>query len=123
MVQFVKCLYPQGNFVLPQEVSEKKGADILRLSAISSDFEGDIRISPQLIKHVEDVYRRLRNTFFYLLGGLSDFLYLPFHLLSGGFCLVFIIPRSSQLFIGTTAKTSSSVTPLMSLQGGPCKRS
>jgi isoleucyl-tRNA synthetase len=55
-------------------VSEKKGADILRLWAISSDFEGDVRIIPQLIKHVEDVYRRLRNTFLYLLGGLSDFL-------------------------------------------------
>jgi isoleucyl-tRNA synthetase len=61
-------------FRFPQEMSEKKGADILRLSAISSDFEGDVRISPQLIKHVEDVYRRLRNTFLYLLGGLSDFL-------------------------------------------------
>jgi hypothetical protein len=120
-----ECLYPQGNFVLPQEVSEKKGANILRLWAISSDFEGDFRdqISPQLIKHVEDVYRRLRNTFFYLLGGLFDFLYLPFHLLSGGFCLVSIIPRGSQLFIGTTAKTSSTVIPLMALQGGPCKRS
>lgn len=66
--------YPQGNVVLTQEVSENKGAHILRLRAISSDFEGYVRISPELIKHVEDVYRRLRNTFRYLLGGLSDFL-------------------------------------------------
>jgi isoleucyl-tRNA synthetase len=63
----------QGNVVTPQEIIGSKGADILRLWALSSDFEGDVRISPELIKHVEDVYRRFRNTFRYLLGGLSDF--------------------------------------------------
>jgi isoleucyl-tRNA synthetase len=63
----------QGNVVSPQEITASKGSDILRLWGLSSDFEGDVRVGPGLLKHVEDVYRRLRNTFRFLLGALADF--------------------------------------------------
>lgn len=62
-----------GNIMVPEEIVRTKGADILRLWVVASDFEGDMRVGPELLKHVEDLYRRIRNTFRYLLGALSNF--------------------------------------------------
>ncbi|TIX49214.1 isoleucine--tRNA ligase [Alteraurantiacibacter aquimixticola] len=62
-----------GNTVDPLKVMEEYGADIIRLWALSVDFTEDHRIGPEILKGVADQYRKLRNTFRYLLGALSDY--------------------------------------------------
>jgi isoleucyl-tRNA synthetase len=62
-----------GNIVSPQDVVGRDGADILRLWVVGSDYEDDLRIGPEILKQQTDVYRRLRNTLRYLLGGLRGF--------------------------------------------------
>ena len=62
-----------GNVVAPQEVYEKMGADILRLWVVASDFTDDLRIGPDILKQMGDLYRRFRNTLRYLLGALDGF--------------------------------------------------
>ena len=61
-----------GNTLDPQKIINVNGADILRLWAASVDFTEDHRIGDEIIKGVSDTYRKLRNTFRYMLGGLSD---------------------------------------------------
>ena len=62
-----------GNVTAPQEVIDKFGADILRLWVVSSDYSEDQRIGPEILKHQAEHYRRMRNTFRYLLGALDGF--------------------------------------------------
>jgi isoleucyl-tRNA synthetase len=62
-----------GNTIDPLAVMEEYGADIIRLWALSVDFTEDHRIGPEILKGVADQYRKLRNTFRYLLGALSDY--------------------------------------------------
>ncbi|MGB0749595.1 MAG: isoleucine--tRNA ligase [Magnetospiraceae bacterium] len=62
-----------GNIVSPQDVVDQYGADILRLWVVTSDYSDDLRIGPEIIKQLADVYRRLRNTLRYLLGNLNGF--------------------------------------------------
>ena len=62
-----------GNVVDPQKVIEQSGADILRLWAVASDYSQDLSIGPNILKQMSDLYRRLRNTFRYLLGNLNGF--------------------------------------------------
>ncbi len=62
-----------GNTLDPQKIINVNGADILRLWAASVDYTEDHRIGDEIIKGVTDSYRKLRNTFRYMLGGLSDF--------------------------------------------------
>jgi len=52
---------------------ETYGADIIRLWALSVDFTEDHRIGDEILKGVADQYRKLRNTFRYLLGALDGF--------------------------------------------------
>lgn len=63
----------QGNVVAPEKVVSTLGADLLRLWVASLDYSEDMRIGPDILKHQEDVYRRLRNTLRYLLGALAGF--------------------------------------------------
>ena len=63
----------KGNSVEPQDVIKQSGADILRLWVASSDFKDDLSIGPEILKANVDSYRKLRNTFKYLLGNLHDF--------------------------------------------------
>ena len=63
----------KGNGVDPAEVMDKFGADVLRLWVSSVDYSQDVRISDDILKFVSDAYRRLRNTFRFLLGNLDDF--------------------------------------------------
>jgi len=60
-----------GNVVAPQEVIDKLGADILRLWVLASDYTQDLRIGPDILKQMGDLYRRFRNTLRYLLGALD----------------------------------------------------
>jgi isoleucyl-tRNA synthetase len=62
-----------GNVVAPQEVIDKYGAEVLRLWVSAADYRDDIRISQEILTHLAEAYRRIRNTCRYLLGNLSDF--------------------------------------------------
>ncbi|TMM48132.1 isoleucine--tRNA ligase [Qipengyuania marisflavi] len=62
-----------GNTVDPLKVMEQYGADIIRLWALSVDYTEDHRIGDEILKGVGDSYRKLRNTFRYLLGALDGF--------------------------------------------------
>ncbi len=62
-----------GNVVDPLAIIHDNGADILRLWVASTDFFEDVRIGKEVLAGTSDAYRKLRNTFRYLLGALSDF--------------------------------------------------
>ncbi len=62
-----------GNGILPSEVVEQYGADILRLWVASSDYHADIRISKDILKQLSESYRKIRNTARYILSNLYDF--------------------------------------------------
>jgi len=62
-----------GNTISPLDLMRDYGADILRLWALSVDFTEDHRIGKEILAGVADQYRKLRNTFRYLLGALADF--------------------------------------------------
>jgi isoleucyl-tRNA synthetase len=62
-----------GNTVDPLKVMETYGADIVRLWALSVDYTEDHRIGDEILKGVADQYRKLRNTFRYLLGALDGY--------------------------------------------------
>ncbi len=62
-----------GNVVAPQEVIDQYGAEVLRLWVSAADYRDDIRISKEILAHLAEAYRRIRNTCRYLLGNLSDF--------------------------------------------------
>ena len=69
----VKMSKSQGNTVSPQEIIKNFGADILRIWVVASDYSEDLKIGPEIIKHQADAYRRLRNTFRFLLGNLHGY--------------------------------------------------
>ena len=62
-----------GNVVAPQEVIDKYGAEILRLWVSSEDYRDDVKVSDEILRHVSDAYRKMRNTMRFLLSNLSDF--------------------------------------------------
>jgi isoleucyl-tRNA synthetase len=62
-----------GNGVDPVEVAEKLGAEIVRLWVGSVDFREDVMASDDLMKRIADSYRKIRNTFRYILGNLDGF--------------------------------------------------
>ena len=63
----------KGNVIAPQQVSDKMGADILRLWTASTDYSGELTISDEILKRVVEGYRRIRNTLRFLLANVSDF--------------------------------------------------
>jgi len=62
-----------GNVVTPQDVMKEFGADVLRLWVTSCDYQFDVRLSNEILKQLVDTYRKIRNTFRYLLSNLYDF--------------------------------------------------
>jgi isoleucyl-tRNA synthetase len=62
-----------GNTIDPNKVIAESGADVLRLWAVSVDWQEDHRIGPEIMKGMTDAYRKIRNTFRYLLGALDGF--------------------------------------------------
>ncbi|UTR15170.1 isoleucine--tRNA ligase [Salipaludibacillus sp. LMS25] len=62
-----------GNTIIPNKVMKQLGADILRLWVASVDYQADVRVSDDILKQVAEVYRKIRNTFRFLLGNLADF--------------------------------------------------
>ncbi|MFN4005623.1 MAG: isoleucine--tRNA ligase [Hylemonella sp.] len=62
-----------GNVVAPQQVSDKLGAEIIRLWVAATDYSGDLGIDDKILARVVDAYRRIRNTLRFLLANISDF--------------------------------------------------
>jgi isoleucyl-tRNA synthetase len=62
-----------GNVIVPDKVMKQLGADILRLWVSSVDYQADVRVSDDILKQVAEVYRKIRNTFRFMLGNLADF--------------------------------------------------
>ena len=62
-----------GNVMTPEKITEKNGADILRLWVASSDYRGDVRISQEIFDNLIEAYRRIRNTSRFLLANLKGF--------------------------------------------------
>ena len=60
-----------GNVVNPMDIINQNGADVFRLWAMSSDFKEDLKLGPSNIKQVSDQYRKIRNTFRFLLGNVN----------------------------------------------------
>ncbi|MCL7462798.1 isoleucine--tRNA ligase [Pseudomonas sp. NW5] len=62
-----------GNVIMPQEVTDSMGADILRLWVSATDYSGEMAVSKQILQRSADAYRRIRNTMRFLLSNLSGF--------------------------------------------------
>jgi isoleucyl-tRNA synthetase len=62
-----------GNVVLPSDICEKWGADLLRLWVASQEYQADVKMSERVMTQLSDAYRKIRNTFRFALGNLSDF--------------------------------------------------
>lgn len=62
-----------GNVMLPQEIADSLGAEILRLWTAATDYSGELSISDEILKRVVESYRRIRNTLKFLLGNIADF--------------------------------------------------
>ena len=62
-----------GNVITLDEVLPKYGAEVLRLWVAAEDYTQDIRVSLEILDRLADAYRRMRNTFRFLLGNLGDF--------------------------------------------------
>ena len=63
----------KGNGIDPREVTDKYGADVLRLWVASTDYSVDVSIGDTILQRTSDAYRRFRNTFRFLLGNLDGF--------------------------------------------------
>ena len=64
-----------GNVIVPADMVRLHGSDILRLWVASTDYTEYVRISDDLIKQVKESYRKIRNTYKFMLGNLKDFNY------------------------------------------------
>jgi isoleucyl-tRNA synthetase len=62
-----------GNVIAPEEIINRHGSDILRLWVSSTDYFEDVRLGKEILKRIEDAYRRIRNTFRFLLANLYDY--------------------------------------------------
>ncbi|MFQ5354586.1 MAG: isoleucine--tRNA ligase, partial [Thermodesulfobacteriota bacterium] len=63
----------EGNVIAPESIIKKYGAEVLRLWVAAEDYRDDIRVSEEILKRLSEAYRRVRNTFRYILGNLYDF--------------------------------------------------
>ena len=61
-----------GNIISPEDILKKYGADILRIWVASSDYAEDLRIDHSILEQHAESYRKIRNTFRYILGNLND---------------------------------------------------
>jgi len=62
-----------GNVVLPSEICDKWGADLLRLWVASQEYQADVKMSERVMTQLSESYRKIRNTFRFALGNLFDF--------------------------------------------------
>ena len=62
-----------GNVMLPSEICEKWGADLLRLWVASQEYQADVKMSERVMTQLSEAYRKIRNTFRFALGNLAGF--------------------------------------------------
>jgi isoleucyl-tRNA synthetase len=62
-----------GNALYPNEIVERWGADLLRLWVASVEYQADVKMSERVMTQLSEAYRKIRNTFRFALGNLSDF--------------------------------------------------
>ncbi len=62
-----------GNTLYPAEICERWGADLLRLWVASVEYQADVKMSERVMTQLSEAYRKIRNTFRFALGNLSDF--------------------------------------------------
>lgn len=62
-----------GNVVAPEKIIEQYGADVLRLWVASVDFTNDVKIGPNFLTQLAEVYKKVRNTIRFILGNLNGF--------------------------------------------------
>ncbi len=62
-----------GNIIEPQKIVARYGAEVLRVWVASVEYRDDVRISEEMLTRLADAYRKIRNTFRYLLGNLHGF--------------------------------------------------
>ncbi len=62
-----------GNGIDPLDEINKRGADVLRLWVASADYTEDVRIGDEILKQVQESYRKIRNTYKFMLGNLNNF--------------------------------------------------
>ena len=62
-----------GNVISPNDILKKYGVDILRLWVVASDYYDDLKLDNAILQSQTDSYRRIRNTFRYLIGNLDGF--------------------------------------------------
>jgi len=63
----------RGNAIYPKEICEKYGADILRLWVASQDYHADVSMGERVLAQLSESYRKIRNTFRWVLGNLDEF--------------------------------------------------
>ena len=68
----LKMSKSSGNTILPEDILKKYGADILRIWVAASNYAEDLRIDHSILEQHAEAYRKIRNTFRYLLGNLND---------------------------------------------------
>ena len=61
-----------GNVILPDDILKKYGADILRAWVAASDYSEDLKIDNSILSQHAEAYRKIRNTFRFILGNLKD---------------------------------------------------
>ncbi|MGH8602435.1 MAG: isoleucine--tRNA ligase, partial [Gammaproteobacteria bacterium] len=71
--QGIKMSKSRGNVVVPQQVVNSMGADVLRLWVAATDYRGEMGVSQEILTRIADAYRRIRNTARYLLANLDGF--------------------------------------------------
>ena len=62
-----------GNVITPKQITEKWGADLLRLWVASVEYQADVKMSERVMTQLSEAYRKIRNTFRFALGNLADF--------------------------------------------------
>ena len=62
-----------GNVIAPADIVKKYGAEIVRWWALATDWRSDVRVGDEILQRVSEAYRKVRNTFRFLLGNLFDF--------------------------------------------------
>ena len=68
----LKMSKSQGNVIAPEDILKKYGADILRIWVASSNYAEDLRIDYSILDQHAESYRKIRNTFRFLLGNIKD---------------------------------------------------
>ncbi len=63
----------KGNVIMPEEIVNQYGADVLRLWVVSADYKTDMRMSQDSLKQLSEGYRKIRNTARYILSNINDF--------------------------------------------------